>query len=310
VEIAFGTATRAEARANLVYGPYLTETRPASIITAVGGACTKLRRRFARPLRQRQRSVRGRVRDFSRRSRTRLQQTLCAIPIAHVGRGLLFVTLTYPRDYPGDWQVWKRHLDTMLKRFRRRFPSFAAVWKLEPQKRGAPHYHLLVVGVPFIAADWLRQSWTAIVGGRVSETGWARVNVQLARSHKGVVSYAAKYTAKYQALPPDWQDGVGRWWGVCNRDGLGIVWKWAPLSDYQYWVAVRVVRQLIAHRALRRSRSPPRACHSGMWAVLEDWQALRVAKTVRCIERIGPPHRSREYIGARSPDAGYLACNL
>jgi hypothetical protein len=199
------------------------------------------------------------------------------MPIAHVGRGLLFVTLTYPRQYPGTWQVWKRQLDTMMKRFRRKFPSFAATWKLEPQKRGAPHYHLLVVGVPFLAKAWLSHMWYEVVGSGDPKHLEAGTNVQLAKSHKGVVSYAAKYTAKRQELPADWQEGVGRWWGVCNRKGLGIVWKWAPLNETQYWAATRVVRQLVARRRRAIGRAPPRACSNGSWAVLQDWQALRIA---------------------------------
>jgi hypothetical protein len=262
-----------------------------------------------RPRRQSPHSQRGKVREFSRRSRTRLQQTLCAIPIAHVGRGLLFITLTYPRAYPGEWQTWKRQLDTLLKRLRRKFPTFAAVWKLEPQKRGAPHYHLLAVGVPFIAADWLRGAWTAIVGGRVDDKGWARIDIQLARSHRGVVSYAAKYTAKHQVLPASWQDGVGRWWGVHNRAGLGIVWLWAPLSDYQYWQAVRLVRRVVRRRQRARGRAPPRACHSGAWAVLPDWQAARVAVCVRGTDRIGPPEQRRGCTAHLELARGCPACN-
>jgi len=209
-----------------------------------------------------------------------LQQTLCAMPIAHVGRGLLFVTLTYPGRYPGNWPIWKRQLDTMAKRLRRKFPAFAAVWKLEPQRRGAPHFHLLVVGVPFLATAWLSQAWYDVVGSQDERHLNAGTNVQLARSHRGVVSYAAKYTAKRQELPAEWQDGVGRWWGVCNRKGIGIVWKWAPLSQPQYWQACRVVRRVIAHRSRAADRAPPRIAHAGMWAVLRDWQALRVVQSV------------------------------
>jgi hypothetical protein len=220
------------------------------------------------------------VREFSRRSRTRLQQTLCAVPVAHVGRGLLFVTLTYPAHYPGDWQVWKRQLDTMAKRLRRKFPAFAGVWKLEPQKRGAPHFHLLVVGLPFLAKSWLSEAWYEVVGSGDPKHLAAGTNVQLARSHRGVVSYAAKYTAKRQALPADWQEGVGRYWGVHNRRGLGVVWKWAPLSEARFWQACRFTRRLIAHRRASQGRGPPRPASAGMWAVLPDWQALRIARCV------------------------------
>ncbi len=278
--VLFGTVTRAAARGNLVYGPYLNSDPQCSITTAAGGACTKLRRRFARPKPAYATPRRGKVREFSRKSRTRLQQTLCAVPIAHVGRGLLFITLTYPGSYPGDWEVWKAQLNHLAVKLGRKFPRLGAVWKLEPQTRGAPHFHLLAVGVPFLAADWLRWTWSRILQPGIGPPRNIRINVQLAKSHRGVVSYASKYVAKRQALPPDWQDGVGRWWGVFGRKNIGIVWKWAPLSQGQYFQAVRVVRRLVRSRLRAAQRAPPRAASAGCWAVLRDWQALRIARCV------------------------------
>ncbi len=281
---------RAEARDGLVYGPYLTERRSCSITTARGGACTKLRRPYVRPLRRPIVGKRGKVREFSRRSRTRLQQTLCAIPIAKVHGFMLFATLTYPEEYPG-WQDWKRHLDRFGKRMRRRFKAAGFVWKLEPQNtRPAPHFHLIIVGAPFIAKEWLSSAWYESVGSGDPKHLVAGTNIQQVLSHRGVVSYAAKYTAKWQELPPSWQEGVGRWWGVVNREALGISWVWAPLSQPQFWQACRIVRALVGARQRRLSRSPPRAYSAGTWTVLKDWQALRL---VRCV--LDTPHKASSW---------------
>jgi hypothetical protein len=214
-----------------------------------------------------------------------MQQTLCAIPVEHVGRGLLFITLTYPREYPGDWRLWKRQLDTMSKRLARKFPRFGAVWKLEPQMgRGArglgfaPHFHLVVVGLPYIAKSWLSESWYNVVGSRDPRHLVAGTQVQLARSHRGVVSYAAKYAAKKQSLPHTWDGGVGRWWGVFGRGNLGIIWLWAPISQPEFFRVTRVLRALISHRYKAVQRGPPRSWSSGMWAVLDDKEALRLLR--------------------------------
>lgn len=267
---------RAEARNGLVHGPYLTARPQCTLTLARGGACMKVRRKFAQPLPNTYHAPRGVVREFSRRSRTRLQQNLCAIPIAHVGRGLLFVTLTYPRAYPGTWRVWKRHLDTWIKRLRRRRPACAGVWKLEPQKRGAPHFHLLVVGAPFIDREWLSQSWYEVVGSRDARHLAAGTQVAMARSHRGVVAYAAKYVAKYEALPADWSEGVGRWWGVFNRAGLGIEWLHAPLSQPMFYAVVRQLRALVAHRGGALARSPPNWGASGCWGVVREELGARI----------------------------------
>jgi hypothetical protein len=272
---------RAEARRGLVYGPYLTARAVCSLTTAKGGACTKLRRKYCRPMPHTYQAPRGKVREFSRKSRTRLQQTICAIPIEHVGRGVLFVTLTYPSVYPGTWPVWKRQLDRWLKRLRRRLPRCAGVWKLEPQARGAPHFHLLLVGAPFMAKEWLSRSWYESVRSDDPRHLAAGTNVQLARSHRGVVAYAAKYVAKHQALPADWQEGVGRWWGVFNRAGLGIVWLSGPLTQAEFFAAVRAVRRLVAARQRQAARAPPRPAPGGTWAVARDTVAVRLYEGLR-----------------------------
>jgi hypothetical protein len=245
------------------------------------------------------------VLDFSRRSRTRLQQTLCAIPKAEVIRGMLFVTLTYPGTWSHDSRVWKRDLDKFGKRFARKYPKAACVWKLEPQpRRKAPHYHGIITGVRFVDREWLSRAWYEVVGSRDERHLRAGTQVQLVQSHRGVISYAAKYTAKHQELPPDWQE-PGRWWGVIGRDNLGIEWVWAPLTEPQYYAAVRVCRKLIAHRRIGRARHPTRPTPAGMWAVLSDWQALRVALCVRRSESIGPPDQRHERTAARTEYVDY-----
>jgi hypothetical protein len=230
------------------------------------------------------------VREFSRKSRTRLQQTLCAMPTAHVGRGILFVTLTYPAAYPGSWRIWKRQLDSWLKRTRRRLPRCAGVWKLEPQRRGAPHFHLLLVGAPYLAKEWISRAWYDTVGSKDPKHLAAGTNVQLAHSHRGVLAYAAKYVAKYERLPADWQDGVGRWWGVFNRAGLGIEWRSWQLTQPQFWQLTRVVQHLVAVRrgAAIRERGPP--VSSGSWAVLREAQAERLAVWIGAVDRAHIPN--------------------
>jgi hypothetical protein len=211
------------------------------------------------------------------------------MPVDHVARGVLFITLTYPADYPGDWQLWKRHLGAWFDRVRRRLPRAAAVWKLEPQKRGAPHFHLLVVGVPFLAKDWLSRSWYEVVGSHDPKHLAAGTQVQLARSHKGVIAYASKYTAKPERLPASWQDGVGRWWGVYNRPGLGIAWETMPITPWQFRQLARVFRRLVRARERHKPRAPPRTHAYGAWVVLSDSEAARAWLWVSALEPPASP---------------------
>lgn len=198
-----------------------------------------------------------------------------------VSRGVLFVTLTYPSAYPGTWAIWKRHLDSWLKRLRRRLPDSGAVWKLEPQKRGAPHFHLLLVGTPFLARDWLSRSWYEVVKSRDVRHLAAGTQVQIAHSHRGVVAYAAKYVAKHEKLPVEWQDGVGRWWGVAHREALNIRWQIWSVTQPAFYTLVRVVRQLVFRRTETATRAPPGWGSAGGWAVLAAADAERLAAWLR-----------------------------
>ena len=86
---------------------------------------------------------RGDVVRFSDAARRRLQRMLAmtgATP-THM------LTLTYPDQWPSARQA-KAHLKTFCQRLERVFElagrPLALVWRLEFQKRGAPHFHLLL----------------------------------------------------------------------------------------------------------------------------------------------------------------------
>jgi hypothetical protein len=158
--------------------------------------------------------VRG-LATFSQNSRRRLMRK-----IAEMKRGNrpVFVTLTYPKEYSENYQDWKRDLDTFGKRFMRRFPKGAYIWKLEFQKRGAPHYHLLVWGVKYAdLLEWVSSNWFHTVGSNDQKHLLAGTRVEKIRSYKGVMAYASKYMTKEEN-----KAGVGRFWGVIGRSNLPV----------------------------------------------------------------------------------------
>lgn len=52
-----------------------------------------------------------------------------------------FITLTYHKNFQ-DCQAAKKHLNAFFQRWRRRGSDFAYIWKMEPQERGAVHFHI------------------------------------------------------------------------------------------------------------------------------------------------------------------------
>jgi hypothetical protein len=158
----------------------------------------------------------------------------------------LFLTLTYPADYPNP-RIAKRHLDTYMKRLRRKFPKLAGVWRLEFQRRGAPHFHVLLFGVDYIPMDQVQAAWGEIIG---CPHVFTRIE-SISGSRRKVMAYVSKYVAKVGGTPQPGSEGgggsppdgfntgtyltadgwvnpktgeiecsVGRWWGVVNAADL------------------------------------------------------------------------------------------
>ena len=123
------------------------------------------------------------ITEWSPKSRARMVRRFCELDYSPLitdvvgqrhGRVPALVTLTYP----GDWQVvapdgptTTAHLRAFRERWRRAWNEDpVAIWKREFQRRGAPHFHLLmlpphgvdaVLGLPF--RRWLSQVWAEIV---------------------------------------------------------------------------------------------------------------------------------------------------
>src|SRR5947209_5736228 len=80
---------------------------------------------------------------FSINSRRRMIQKTAMWDLR--GWYLAFDTLTYPAVYADDWRIWKRDLDVLCKWLVRKYPEvMVSLWHVEEQKRGAPHFHLLI----------------------------------------------------------------------------------------------------------------------------------------------------------------------
>lgn len=91
------------------------------------------------------------VRGWSKKSRARMVATMAELDLAPILLSFLqpaMVTLTYPgawEDCAPNGSVVKEHLQKFFKRFERAWSAkWAGIWKLEFQRRGAPHFHLLM----------------------------------------------------------------------------------------------------------------------------------------------------------------------
>lgn len=186
------------------------------------------------------RGVRGSIKAFSKASRRRLLSACHrirrdAIPV--------FVTLTYPGEYPASSRVWKRDLNVLAGRlYRASRGRLGLLWKLEPQERGAPHYHVFAYGVVNLRRfqQWLSLAWYEVVGSGDPRHLRAGTRVEVLRSHRGAMAYAAKYMTKL--IEGGGWDEPGRYWGIINRDA--IPWGEVLIADISTAFAHRLKRWL------------------------------------------------------------------
>ena len=156
---------------------------------------------------------------MSHRSRRRMLELLHSL--RPDGVSPLWQTLTFPADYP-DTPAARVAFTTWLKRLARKFPAYAAVWVIAPQKRGAPHLHLLMWGVVDdgqrlrAVKAWLSRAWHDIAGGGDRHHLQYGCKVTRVSHDVGVRRYIGKYQAKKDGTLP------GRSWGVVGRDLLPV----------------------------------------------------------------------------------------
>jgi hypothetical protein len=238
----------------------------AYVSSAVGGSVstlsfedTKVSNRLS-PCKRRSGGIRDRVRGFSRESRTNLLRRLASINRsafrAFKGR-LIFVTLTYPAEWPEDPEVCKNHLKALRRRLQRTFGKFAGFWRMGIQRRAAWHFHLLLFVGPSVGSvselrRFISSSWYEVTG-MVSEGHLsAGTRVEAAKKWKRATGYAERYLAKSEEFPEGLR--TGRIWGVWNEGLLPVKWETAEVSLKDAFRIRRVYRKL----ARRKGSGPLR----------------------------------------------------
>lgn len=159
---------------------------------------------------------RGSITKLTRAARKRMIEATMQFTFETVK----FVTLTYPSEWDCDPVLWKVHLRRWRSRLERRYGALKAFWRLEFQKRGAPHYHVLLFDAPWIDREWLAKSWYECVGSGDPKHLKAGTQIKFVASkdkERGrVIYYVSKYIGKNDtgSRPPDaW---TGRYWGRWN----------------------------------------------------------------------------------------------
>jgi hypothetical protein len=192
---------------------------------------------------ERDRTDRGAITKFSLRSRNRLLFWCknCNCDFRSMA------TLTYPAEYPADGPTVKEHLERVIHDFLQRKFRARGIWFLEFQKRGAPHFHLLLTTdleslgeivtkkrtrlvksnttfeyrTNIEAERRLSEEWFRIVGSGDEKHLRAGVQWECLESSDAAIRYAAKHAAKpHQKVVPREFERVGRFWGKFGKVAL------------------------------------------------------------------------------------------
>ncbi len=211
---------------------------------------------------------RGEIRGFSRKSRRRLLDLCSKLDHKRIGRrkGQMypaFLTLTYGATFPSGAES-KKDLDSMLKWLERRSCRGCGIWRLEFQERGAPHYHLILLGVSYIAKEKIQAAWNKII-----KEDRVFTRIEGLQSAKQAMGYVAKYVAKvpeegqaqcgFNLGPYSTAPSTGRFWGVWQRKNLPMASK------------VKLEVRAETFYALRRAAAKVRR-----WEELKRFKSFRV----------------------------------
>jgi hypothetical protein len=213
------------------------------------------------------------ITEWSRKSRAAMCRTFAELdytPLVERGRVPAMVTLTYPGDWESvapDGASVKRHVTLWRKRFQREWGEPARyIWKLEFQRRGAPHIHLWMAPPHSLGRsgrkfrDWLSREWADIVAHPDPEqrarhllagTAIDILNGLRACDPKRLAIYFTKHSSpnkwgdkEYQHIVPEaWRQSghrPGRFWGV---HGLQRATAVVEITQDAYLTARRIIRR-------------------------------------------------------------------
>jgi len=230
------------------------------------------------------------ITGWSRASRANMTRTLCQLDysplLADTTRLPAMLTLTYP----GEWLVVapngrtvKAHMKVLRKRYLRAWGcDLVCVWKLEFQRRGAPHLHLLMVPPHGMSPDgrafrqWISEAWAEIVGHPdpaeyhrhvLAGTGVDFAHGLRSRDPRRVAVYFTKHGAlsakAYQHVVPEpWRtagNGPGRFWGYW---GLRLARVGVHVLPQDGVTAGRILRRWARAQRTTREITRPRVDHT------------------------------------------------
>ena len=165
---------------------------------------------------------RDQIKGLSKGSRRRLVHLINSFGPVNQS---FFVTFTM-REASENFKEWKAWLNRVLTSMRKAFPTISGIWRLEFQKRGTPHFHLLLFTNELtdikVLRGKLKTYWSNAIGKQ--NTSFHSCKVEKVKDVKKSGFYLAIYQAKNEQDRTDIP--TGKTYGIINR-------KLLPIARYQ-----------------------------------------------------------------------------
>jgi hypothetical protein len=199
--------------------------------------------------------LRGTVHEFSRASRRRVIDRLQCIRLDLLDTPV-WVTLTFHEGWRSSPTHVRHVFLAWLMRLRRRWPMIYYMWRLQLQKRGAPHWHLILWPAahstplaPEALLRWIYTSWHACADPTSPHHAKHGTKAEYLNHQTAVYRYVSKYVAKVDLTLE--RSYTGRRWGN-SRDLPLDPLTWFPASDQLYTHLKRLCRRYLRHRITNR----------------------------------------------------------
>lgn len=161
------------------------------------------------------------IRGFSDKSRVRALQRLNMIDVSAL-HSPHFITLTYHAHFPETSRDIKKDLDNFIKRLRRAYPNIVYFWRVELQRRLAPHFHFIIW---FLKNDndinsavlykTIRRLWVPYINCGCQFCFSHSVRIDAIDNIQKATFYVSKYLAK--TIPVANEISLGRVWGYSKN---------------------------------------------------------------------------------------------
>lgn len=206
-----------------------------------------------------------------------------------------FVTLTYHHGADNDPDRHQRDRNAFLTALRRTVDGLQYIWRLEPQQRGTPHFHVILWQSidadpvdPDTLAREIRAIWHRLADPESAHHAAYGTHIRQIDSYRKALSYVSKYCAKEDQ--PDAAKLNGRRWGTSTDLPINAIHQ-QILSETEFLCLRRLVKRLLRARGGKARRYAKRVRVSASLSLYCEQLTAELLLKAACMTAEGSKRR-------------------